>query len=167
MSDQPLPDALSAEAQQAERLLKIGDAAFYLSVDVKTVRRWIRKGAISTVTLPGGHKRIRLRDLELGESVVDKPPLKSGVYVIHAEQLSLVKIGSSSNLKSRIAGLRAGMPFSFTVVGFIHATNQLSLEAELHAKFSSFRVKGDWFTADPSMMAEMGQIIHAANSGHS
>lgn len=45
-------------------LIPIGDAAARLGVSVETMRRWADNGQIPVITLPSGHRRFRLADLD-------------------------------------------------------------------------------------------------------
>ena len=44
--------------KEPDELMKLVEAARRLAVDVKTVRRYIRKGALKAHRLPSGHYRI-------------------------------------------------------------------------------------------------------------
>ena len=46
-----------------QQLLTIKDAAYYLSVSTKTLRRWEKKGLFSAVRTSGGHRRYSLQAL--------------------------------------------------------------------------------------------------------
>ncbi|HUK70954.1 MAG TPA: BldC family transcriptional regulator [Streptosporangiaceae bacterium] len=50
-------------APEYEPLLKPGEVAWMLHVDPKTVTRWARRGQISAVWTPGGHRRYRESDV--------------------------------------------------------------------------------------------------------
>lgn len=47
-----------APQHKSDDLMKLVDAARRLCVDVKTVRRYIRKGALRATKLPSGHYRV-------------------------------------------------------------------------------------------------------------
>lgn len=46
------------------QLLSIGEAANRLGISVDTLRRWSNEGRVPAVTLPSGHRRFRLEDIE-------------------------------------------------------------------------------------------------------
>lgn len=50
-------------SQQAERLT-IGESSEYLGVSIDTLRRWEKKGVISAVRSPGGHRYFIKKDLD-------------------------------------------------------------------------------------------------------
>lgn len=45
-------------------LLTTSQIADQLQVDPSTVRKWVAKGLLKAVTLPGGHHRFRQEDIE-------------------------------------------------------------------------------------------------------
>lgn len=45
-------------------LLTTSQIADQLQVDPSTVRKWVAKGLLEAVTLPGGHHRFRPEDVE-------------------------------------------------------------------------------------------------------
>lgn len=67
------------------------------------------------------------------------------VYFVLAEGTSppLVKIGFARDLKKRVESLSTGCPHPLKVVGYV--PGPIALEKELHARFSKFRVRGEWF----------------------
>lgn len=63
-------------------------------------------------------------------------------YVIHNQELNLVKIGRSNRVKSRIRDIEnmAGVPLPILKVF------DEDIERELHQKFKHLRAKGEWFS---------------------
>lgn len=150
--------------EEQDRLVSIPEAAQLAGVDVKTVRRWILKGAIDVVKLPSGHHRVRLETL--GRDVKVMPPKpKAGVYFAHAVALQLVKIGASANPRSRLSQLRCSMPFKITTLGILHRVDAFDYEGRLHEQFRSFHVKGEWFSAEQALLDAVGQLLSPSNSG--
>lgn len=49
-----MPDVLFTTSQIAERF----------QVDTSTVRKWVARGLLKAVTLPGGHHRFRAEDID-------------------------------------------------------------------------------------------------------
>jgi excisionase family DNA binding protein len=45
-------------------LLRIGEAAARLGVSPQTLRRWAERGLVRTVTLPSGHRRFAVSDID-------------------------------------------------------------------------------------------------------
>ena len=72
--------------------------------------------------------------------------IRKTVYIVLASD-NLVKIGHSSNVKNRIKALKILHP-SFKLLGTISTKT----EREVHNVFSPFRVSGEWFRYDDSMI---------------
>lgn len=92
--------------------------------------------------------------------------LQSGsvVYFIGADDRpDQVKIGVTANLRSRLRSLRTGMPGEIVVHLVIPGTPVD--ERALHARFASFRLKGEWFQlAGPiSEFIESEKVKHSAS----
>lgn len=47
-----------------EPLLTAAEVAAEVRMDPETIRRWVREGKLTAITLPGGHKRFRREDIE-------------------------------------------------------------------------------------------------------
>lgn len=59
-----------------------------------------------------------------------------------------VKVGISSNPKSRLASLQTGSPYEITIAmlwAFNSRNDAASLEREFHIRNSSARLSGEWF----------------------
>jgi|GEM_PF-5536840 len=90
-----------------------------------------------------------------------------------------IKIGRAASARTRVMGLRAGMPFDLRLVAVIE--NGERFEREVKARFPHLRIKGEWYRAGPAwrdFIAEMAgagrllkQVIdfeltyHLKNSG--
>jgi excisionase family DNA binding protein len=60
-----------------EPLLTATEIAYEFQVNAETVRRWVREGRLAAITLPGGHKRFRVADIDAilnGEQASDTAP---------------------------------------------------------------------------------------------
>lgn len=68
------------------------------------------------------------------------------VYLIQEEGTSLFKIGFSRTPQKRLAGLQTGNPHKLKIVKTWPAARHV--ETELHARFSSLRGSGEWFTIE-------------------
>jgi len=62
--------------------------------------------------------------------------MKSGVYY---------KIGISNNPKSRMSAIKTSSPLGVNLIGYKSFKDDLKKEKELHRKYSSSRVSGEWF----------------------
>lgn len=73
------------------------------------------------------------------------------VYFVEAEGMGLVKIGTSSDMHLRLCSIRSHSP---APIRFLKAiAGDAALEAALHNRFSRLRVRGEWFRAEPELMA--------------
>lgn len=50
--------------EDKEKLISIGEAAEYLGVSIDTLRRWEKKGKVTTYRSPGGHRYFKPEDLD-------------------------------------------------------------------------------------------------------
>ena len=70
------------------------------------------------------------------------------VYFVKHKGLDPIKIGMSthSNPFHRIQSMETSSPFGMELLGFVKTDNPLILEKKYHSKFSSSRIKGEWFS---------------------
>lgn len=67
------------------------------------------------------------------------------LYII-ASGNGLFKIGVASDIKSRLAHIKSGSPVECELLMTIkYDEKSINLEKDLHNKFSSKRVRGEWF----------------------
>lgn len=69
------------------------------------------------------------------------------VYFVKLNGLSPIKIGYSSyeTPGDRLRAFETCSPYGVELVGFIQSNTAKVLERELHARFSAFRLNGEWF----------------------
>ena len=79
------------------------------------------------------------------------------VYVICANVggIARFKIGKSSDPFNRIGNIQVGCPVDISVVAIYFSVDARREERELHAMFSSKRVRGEWFDLSPSDLEEI------------
>lgn len=70
--------------------------------------------------------------------------LSRSVYFIQPVGGGLIKIGVATNPDSRLLGLQTGCPVELRLIGVIAGAGQAT-ETELHQRFASTRVRGEWF----------------------
>jgi DNA-binding XRE family transcriptional regulator len=71
------------------------------------------------------------------------------IYLVaHLDQF--VKIGFTKNINKRLIQLQISSPVKLEVLHLIEGN--VSLEKELHQKFKDFRVSGEWFNYDSSIL---------------
>lgn len=79
------------------------------------------------------------------------PKLESGVmatYFLQAEITGLIKIGQTTRLSRRLAGLRASSPDNLKIIKAIAH----DIEAVCHQEFAHLRVHGEWFRPEPELL---------------
>ena len=68
------------------------------------------------------------------------------IYIINQENTNYYKIGISKQIISnRIAALQSGNPFKLNVIWKYYTPNASRIEKELHNKYKSNNVSGEWF----------------------
>lgn len=79
-----------------------------------------------------------------------------GVYAIHPEGEPFVKIGWTQNLGSRLTALQSGNPRELRPVFWADCELRevaLTVERQLHERFSETRTHGEWFRVDDALDA--------------
>ena len=70
------------------------------------------------------------------------------VYLVHAPELKLYKIGRTRSLDKRVATLQWTIPSAVYLHSWIYARFAGWLEAELHRRLARHRHLGEWFILD-------------------
>ncbi len=84
-------------------------------------------------------------------------PARITVYFFQIEIDGLpgpIKIGKCSSpdrVRLRLCGVQIGSPWPMKVLGVIPSAPS-DMEERLHAKFASFRMRGEWFEADRALL---------------
>ena len=71
------------------------------------------------------------------------------IYLITCKENNTCKIGLSSNPKRRLAQLQTSSSYKLHLDTIIDG--DCNVEKELHEKFKSFKLMGEWFTYDNSI----------------
>lgn len=82
------------------------------------------------------------------------------IYVMAEDESGLVKIGSSqtsATIKQRLTKLNEGNPRLLKVIAI--APGDFKQEKLLHAKFTTERVRGEWFTRGPLVTAFLKRFV--------
>lgn len=83
----------------------------------------------------------------------EPPQLKeldwSGWIYILKSSSGHYKIGRTKYLQNRLSQLQTGSPISLKFVHSIKTQDMKALESELHHRFASKRVRGEWFNLSP------------------
>lgn len=123
-----------------------------------TFRAYVRRAGSKTIPISGklgssqfmAEYRRALRSAKAPPEHRDLP-IGSGVYFIKAG--NCIKIGKTNNLRSRFTGLQTGAPEELNLVLFVGGGRDL--EKSLHRKFRHLRMKGEWFRAEPELLAHI------------
>ncbi|MEY8769007.1 GIY-YIG nuclease family protein [Erwinia sp. ACCC 02193] len=75
------------------------------------------------------------------------------VYVLHAKDSGLTKIGFSTRVEKRVSELSNMSGARLQLIAKILANR--CLETELHQKYDSFRAHGEWFSLRDDQIAEL------------
>lgn len=78
------------------------------------------------------------------------------VYFIQDEQ-GRIKIGYSTNPKSRVANFQTSSAEDLTLLGTVDGT--LKTEKGFHKKYKTYRARGEWFAPDLKMAKELGNLL--------
>jgi excisionase family DNA binding protein len=149
-----------------KRYFRPDELARLIEEPVRTIYYWISKGYISCIQI-GTAKRISrdevLRLQREGYGVQLKPIRTTGltgnlgfVYILKADN-GLCKIGMCINLKQRLKQIDAAVPSILELFGFIETLESRNLEAKIHRRYSSKRVKGEWFNLEDESLLELQQ----------
>jgi hypothetical protein len=79
-----------------------------------------------------------------------KPQTGIHVYFLLAKRCNRIKIGSSANPQRRMNELGTSCPDDLELLGTMSA--DIATEPAIHRKFKRFRVQGEWFESDPSIL---------------
>lgn len=73
------------------------------------------------------------------------------IYFVQGITSRRIKIGFSTNILNRLEALGTSCPEQLRLLGAISGT--MAAERALHARFASFRVKGEWFENRAELVA--------------
>lgn len=85
--------------------------------------------------------------------VENGPPeeeIEGNIYVVGFD--NYVKIGYTVNVKNRIAALQTAIPRKLVLYGTITGSS-FEEEGKLHARFSAYRLEGEWFLREGELAA--------------
>lgn len=130
--------------------LTISEFVFLIAYEnmknLETVYDFFGKKGLKKDTVYRNYKRLREKGL------IDLEIMKRGsnLYVVADEEKSVLKIGVANNINERIKKLRTGNHLNLEV---IFEFNKLGhLEKEIHRRFSEFRLTGEWFKYDETII---------------
>lgn len=101
------------------------------------------------VTLARAEKRIRQEEEERRKYKQQKRVANTGGYVYLVQSpTENYKIGRTKNPENRMRTFGVQLPFEVEYVCVIKTPDMYALERELHERFASKRVNGEWFTLE-------------------
>lgn len=71
-------------------------------------------------------------------------PEERWIYFIQGLPRGPIKIGSTHDVKRRVADLQTGHPWKLRILGVCRG--DIRLELELHERFAASRLHGEWFS---------------------
>jgi len=74
----------------------------------------------------------------------NKEKVEGYVYFVESDT-GFVKVGMTSNLKTRIKALRSASPHILKLKGYVKTTRYGFLEKQIHSHFSNRKTNGEWF----------------------
>jgi len=90
------------------------------------------------------------------------PPHPTRVYFVQAETSKAIKIGVSWNPKRRLAELQNGHHEALSLIGELDGDSKL--ERELHRRFASSRMSGEWFACTDELLETIKELDRAKDS---
>jgi Meiotically up-regulated gene 113 len=72
-----------------------------------------------------------------------------------------IKIGTSTNVYARVSSGQTMNPRELVLIGSVPGDQRL--EADLHRRFDSLRVRGEWFVATAELLAFIDGLLTAAS----
>jgi len=87
-------------------------------------------------------------------------PPSSVVYFVQAGRNGPIKIGTTNDIARRLTQLQIGSPEEIMLVGM--AAGDGELEDEWHQRFDSFRLRGEWFKPDASLLTAIAGVTRVS-----
>ena len=111
--------------------------------------------------------RERINDVESYEDYMERvcacdedededEELDNELYFILDTQSNSIKIGVSKDVKRRLSQLQTSNASPLLLVGRMQ--NRIGLEKNLHEKFKKYRLKGEWFSTNASLIEYISEL---------
>lgn len=85
--------------------------------------------------------------------------MRGYVYFVQCgEDDGPIKIGSTADVDKRLSQLQVGCPFDLTLLASILVEDAEEVERELHARFRSFHIRGEWFEGSYALRSAVVQM---------
>ncbi len=141
-------------------LVPIRSAADTLGICERQLRKLVRSGEVAAINVGTGERpswRFHPSDLDDFIARRDRPrlqapkpnlvferkPPREGSVVYFFRSGPFIKIGTTMNLKHRLQNVQTSHPTPLVLAGSQKGDKRL--ERELHRRFASLRVNGEWF----------------------
>lgn len=123
----------------------------FFNIEILWIGNSERNGTKSVIKKPVASNDVPIQLEALGFDHLSVPKWKidlveknaCNVYFIQAKNNGLIKIGFTSNLKSRLSDLSSMSPVPLELLAF--TDGDCNLERDLHSTFSHHRSHGEWF----------------------
>jgi len=86
------------------------------------------------------------------------PGSRSYVYLLHAAEVGLYKIGHSKNPRARAMALECGGPIPLRLVHQILTNDAVWLEMMLQKQYAAKRVRGEWFRLEDADVSNIRSV---------
>jgi len=83
--------------------------------------------------------------------------VKTEIYFIKNKKESIVKIGISRNIKTRLAIIQSNNHEELILIGSIFGG--LILEKEIHKKLEKYNIRGEWFKLNKTVKKEINILL--------
>ena len=94
------------------------------------------------------------RGMQLCRGASEETAIGPAVYAVQCEVTGLIKLGHSTDIRSRLSTLRTISPTPLRLVATF--PGDPDREAELHSEFEDHRDHGEWFAPAPDLLAFLG-----------
>jgi hypothetical protein len=80
------------------------------------------------------------------------------VYFVRAGPDGPVKIGLARDVARRLKTLQTASPVPLLLLGVV--PGDAKVERQLHRRFAGSRLRGEWFTPSPELLAHIDALVH-------
>jgi hypothetical protein len=102
-------------------------------------------------------KEHRLRRRDMARAGLDPSQRETAIYFLQSEHGGEIKIGRADDVAKRIVSLQTSRPDKLVLLAA--ASGSLQQERDLHDRFSKHRVKGEWFSPVPELVALISDVV--------
>lgn len=82
------------------------------------------------------------------------------IYFIQCgDRFGPIKIGTATDVHGRLVGLQTGCPTELRLLGDVDAEPNAPSERDLHGRFNTQRIRGEWFAWSPELQAFIDKQI--------